>query len=306
MRSRMFTRTVLISCTLVILVILSPSVAGNAYQDQAIRWAVRIYPPDPNKIQVFVDSTNLQRNQVIRGAKVVVEFYDERSRPIETKTYRLADQTPGRYFLTYDHPFKSARSVRPIDLSITVGGLGTGGSNYDTGTSYVTREISWADAIRNGMISPDPTPVILRPRDENDTNPSILPPGLFVSRIAEDQRQKLREFVLAGKSVTSVAFTRDGGWVILHGRNEAWWSDRIPKGASEAINELNREGSIIKCIAFTPSGGWVIIYDKNGCWQNNIPQGALDNLIKLNKTGNTIDLIAFAPNGGWVVISEKK
>jgi hypothetical protein len=140
------------------------------------------------------------------------------------------------------------------------------------------------------------------------SNPgSAQPSGLnevWRSGIPQAASERVSELYLSGKVIKQIAFTSDGGWVILYNKNEASWKD-IPQSASDKIRELNGAGVELKQIAFTSDGGWVILYNKNEAWWNGIPQSASDKIRELNGAGVELKQIAFAPTGGWVILYNK-
>jgi hypothetical protein len=67
-----------------------------------------------------------------------------------------------------------------------------------------------------------------------------------------------------------MTFTPSGGWVLLHGANEATWAS-IPQDAADKVRELYNAGTQIKQVAFTATGGWIVLHGFNGASWNGLP-----------------------------------
>ena len=132
----------------------------------------------------------------------------------------------------------------------------------------------------------------------------VLADDIYSLDIPTDAANEFKTLYNQGITPKTIAFTPDGGWVILYNNNEAAWNN-IPQDAANVILALNKQGSTINTIAFAPNGGWVIIFDGNHYYPSgNFPQDALDGLNKTKSLYLTksINTIAFTPDGEWVII----
>lgn len=127
----------------------------------------------------------------------------------------------------------------------------------------------------------------------------------YTNNIPTDAANEIKTLDNKGITPNTIAFTPDGGWVILYNKNSAAWNN-IPPDAANAILTLNKQGSTINTIAFTPKGQWIIIYNGNGVhWSGNFPQDAANAILTINKQGKTIDCVAFTSTGEWVIIGNE-
>jgi hypothetical protein len=115
--------------------------------------------------------------------------------------------------------------------------------------------------------------------------------------IPEDAFKKLQEMARAKIHIRSVAFSPEGGYVIISDPKQ-WW-----RGISEVASDMMREVTEpIKQITFTPNNGWIILYGKNGWKSRGLSQSTLNSLNKLYAEGRSIDMVSFTPDGGWVIV----
>lgn len=111
--------------------------------------------------------------------------------------------------------------------------------------------------------------------------------------------------------IKSIAFTSDGGWVLIYKpptrpleperKWEAVW-DNVPDDFVNKLEELRRRQAGLR-VVFAPKGGWLILYNNTEFAYSNIPQGAVDKLTELKNNHRQLLDAAFAPNGGWVVVA---
>jgi len=114
---------------------------------------------------------------------------------------------------------------------------------------------------------------------------------------------ELQNLANLGITPNTIAFTPNGGWVILYGSN-GYDSSNLPQDALTELAAIHNQKSTINTIAFTPSGEWIIIFGGYGYYPSaNFPQDALNEITTLNQQKTTINSVTFTPNGEWVIIS---
>ena len=125
--------------------------------------------------------------------------------------------------------------------------------------------------------------------------------GVQSQDLPKEFMRAVRDIILDGEEISSVAFAPNGGWLAIFGRNGNWRSD-IPEALLERLRLLNREKRNVETVAIRPDGGWVVVYDRNGFAHAGVEANMVEKLRELNSAGKHIQLVAFAANNGWLVV----
>ncbi|MFO0878523.1 MAG: protein kinase [Gemmataceae bacterium] len=104
-----------------------------------------------------------------------------------------------------------------------------------------------------------------------------------------------------GQPIKCVAFTPWGGYVLLHGKNEAISRD-IPPELGQALMRLQVEGAELQSVAISPEGGWVLLHGKTGIDWTNLPNSCASRLQALQEARTEIACVAFPTWGGWFIL----
>jgi hypothetical protein len=123
----------------------------------------------------------------------------------------------------------------------------------------------------------------------------------FNRNIPQEAHEVMTNIHARGIRVKSIAFTPDGGWTVLYGRNGSF-SRNVPEEAHQQLGRIAASGEEIKCIAYAPNGGWSILYGYNRSFNRNIPDKAHEVMLALEEADLALNCIAFAPNGGWSLV----
>ena len=131
-----------------------------------------------------------------------------------------------------------------------------------------------------------------------------------------DFQNAITSIVNKGGSIRSIAFTPQGGFVIIYSTTRQnglaqfnFYYKSIPQ---EAINELNALSSqtyvTLTDIKFTPNGGFIILFE-NGSpsyyYSSDTPQALVNDLKAVfSKVGNidTVNQVLFPPQGGVAIV----
>jgi hypothetical protein len=127
----------------------------------------------------------------------------------------------------------------------------------------------------------------------------------FFNRRIPDEVHTLMGQV-AHRTITTLAFAPDGGWVLVT-QDGGLFSHDIPPECEQKLRQWLRLGYRINCVAFPPAGGnsWAIAADRD-VYARNIPEECWQRIRLFRDTGGTILQIAFPPKGGnsWFVLSD--
>jgi formylglycine-generating enzyme required for sulfatase activity len=102
-------------------------------------------------------------------------------------------------------------------------------------------------------------------------------------------------------SISQIAFTPQGGWVIIWGPN-GFQSESIPPDLVRTLKDFNNAKHTILQVTFTPNGGWVALSDHQLAWSSNVNAEFVKALLSLNRKGEAIRRVAFNPTGGWIIV----
>jgi len=78
-----------------------------------------------------------------------------------------------------------------------------------------------------------------------------------LNRIYEDYDKR------RGATVRDIAFTPNGGYVIVAGRND-YWTENVPPEAADMLKGLRERNFEISQVTFGPEDSWII--RANGAW----------------------------------------
>ncbi|MFN2454027.1 MAG: hypothetical protein ABR577_07375 [Pyrinomonadaceae bacterium] len=102
-------------------------------------------------------------------------------------------------------------------------------------------------------------------RTDNDEVSQLKWDAMWDGIVQKDFEQKMIEFIDKQIAVKQVAFSQNGGWIILFNDNE-FESNNIPQELLKLLLEMNRQGKRIDQVAFAPNGGWVVIGKGLASW----------------------------------------
>ena len=122
------------------------------------------------------------------------------------------------------------------------------------------------------------------------------------SKISKDILVKLNHIHKSGEQIKQVAFSPDGGWVILYGRSSFSYSG-ISNNVTDKLWEFSNEGEEIKQVTLAPNNAWVILRNRCGFEQSNLPKRMSDKLWSSLNAGQEIRYVAIAANTGWIISS---
>lgn len=133
-------------------------------------------------------------------------------------------------------------------------------------------------------------------------NSNNIPQGIIDQLLTLKSLARDKKAIPYKDRVRSVAFTPEGGWAMIWGKN-GYRFENVPDEAADALKDLSRRGMSINSIAFTKNGGFLIIYGgrDSRVIYNNLPPDILDLLHRLRSDGKKIYQVTFAPDGRWIV-----
>jgi S-methylmethionine-dependent homocysteine/selenocysteine methylase len=99
-------------------------VASGANQVENITWSARLFPDNPEYVEVYVDARSVASNRVVSTASFDVTFYDNSNRPIKKQVINFLDQKlrnfrAGAYHRFFRHsmsPQNESKAVRSGSL----------------------------------------------------------------------------------------------------------------------------------------------------------------------------------------------
>lgn len=188
----------------------------------------------------------------------------------------------------------------------------------DTGARNVVlaQKASW---LRDGLVTNGPAGVDFIPGSDSDKPPTSLtsnsgttPSGGAIvlpksSGVPAELESKIKEFRGSGLKIKSVAFTPDGGWSLVAGKNAFFNRGRSAQMAAmhKVMLDLQKAGHEIKCTAITPTGGWTVMYNKNNFHNRGVPDAAHEAMLRLNREGRTLKHVGYSANGGFAILYDK-
>lgn len=137
--------------------------------------------------------------------------------------------------------------------------------------------------------------------------------GAYAHGVFASQRHLSRPDSVALKSnrqkvitIKQVAFTADGGWLVLYG-TDGYTAEGMPTELTDVLDQLNQDKQEIHFVSFTASGAWAVVSGKPGGVANavnwkGIPQTAIDKLKSLNDNGFEFRDISFSADDEWVIL----
>lgn len=109
----------------------------------------------------------------------------------------------------------------------------------------------------------------------------------------------LNHFKSQGHKIKSVAFTAQGGYAIIYGKNGYRYYN-IPNGLVGAFQQASNESETMLSVAISPNGGWILISGESVRHGGNLPvrfRERLNLLLgeegQIQMTGNSF--------GGWII-----
>lgn len=121
---------------------------------------------------------------------------------------------------------------------------------------------------------------------------------MISSGIPEGLTQALDRVNVKQGTIQDVAFSPDGGWVVISDKVTASTTG-LPIEFQNAIREVKD----LRRVAFAPNGGWVLIEGRSGYKAHNVPPDLVEALSDIKKKNETVAQVTFAPGGGWLVIA---
>ncbi len=105
------------------------SLVGSAQGVGRISWSARLYPDNPDYVEVYVDARAMPTNMIVRFANFGVDFYDAGDRLIKKETFNFLDTklgrfVPGVYRRYFKHSFANAKRAEGTDFNAYGGGKG--------------------------------------------------------------------------------------------------------------------------------------------------------------------------------------
>lgn len=82
----------------------------------------------------------------------------------------------------------------------------------------------------------------------------------YYHNIPTEAIDQINTLVPQGAELKTIAFTNDGGFAIIVGKN-GYSTNNIPSSDLNILSTLHKQESSINTIAFTPDGEWVIVYN---------------------------------------------
>lgn len=149
MRDRNHLRRIIVGSFLIIFLAPATFFVDSARQAGMIRWAVRLYPMNPDYIEVYVDATNLPTNLIVETVTFKVAFYNEQHHLIQKKSFNFLDQKllpairPGKFCRYFEHSLQNVKTIEAIDLSAYGK---AGGGKADT-PSFQAKAEEWGSIL---------------------------------------------------------------------------------------------------------------------------------------------------------------
>lgn len=120
----------------------------------------------------------------------------------------------------------------------------------------------------------------------------------LVAKLSEKQGEKA--------ALKMVAFTPQGDWVLLFGRNGLWTSN-INLPVIQKLESLWKEPwPVFHCVTFAPWGASVAFWNRNSFWTDGtVPPAAMEKIREVAARDGELRSLAFAPGGGWVLLYDR-
>ena len=147
--------------SLLILVLLGMT---NTVQAQSISWSARLFPDNPEFVEVYLDATQIASNDVIRSAAFDVSFYDGGNRLLKKQTINFLDQKlrsfkAGTYHRFFKHANTAATRIETGVFKIFGAAAGGGGKADEAPQPLAQAKRSeWGKHKSGRLIDPVPRP----------------------------------------------------------------------------------------------------------------------------------------------------
>lgn len=122
--------------------------------------------------------------------------------------------------------------------------------------------------------------------------------GYSTNNVAKTFNAKLTDLNTDGDTILSVAFTANGGWVIIYEDAKGmtgYWSEDIPADCETKLLELVKDKSTLISVSFTAENDWIILFDDYGYSSIGMQKDLVESLKKVNKDKKAMKQVSFAP-----------
>jgi len=110
----------------------------------------------------------------------------------------------------------------------------------------------------------------------------------------------VEKFESEGKKIKSVAFTKNGGYAIIWGKNGyRYWN--IPSGLVKRIKEAVEKEHAILSAAIGKYDQWVLLTDEKMFWSDNCSVHLKEKMNAEVQNGAQISMVGFNSSNGWVM-----
>jgi WD40 repeat protein len=129
--------------------------------------------------------------------------------------------------------------------------------------------------------------------------------NIYTTDIPKEAIDDIKNINNRGITAKSIAFTPNGGYVILYGKNGfAYSTNNLPQQVLTVLTALRKQDLTINTIAFTPNGEWIIIYKHYYAYSSkNFTQNIIDKISETRLQLFSVNNIAFAPNGAFTIVA---
>lgn len=107
-----------------------------------------------------------------------------------------------------------------------------------------------------------------------------------------------KKFESEGRKITSVAFTKEGGYAILYGKNGyRYWN--VPDGLVKALRKAHDRQQTFLCVAISRYRGWYLITEESIYWGGDLPVSLKEHVNMESSKGGDVKMVGFNSYGGW-------
>jgi hypothetical protein len=110
----------------------------------------------------------------------------------------------------------------------------------------------------------------------------------------------LKDLVSGGSRIDGVAFTPEGGWLVLYD-GTGFRAAGVSAQCLAALREAATESRGLRSPSFEANGAFAFVMDGNGSYRAGIPAWMNEVLVELNVPGQRITSVALTNGGGMVV-----
>jgi hypothetical protein len=209
-------------------------VASGANQVENITWSARLFPDNPEYVEVYVDARSVASNRVVSTASFDVTFYDSSNRPIKKQVINFLDQKlrnfrAGAYHRFFRHSNVAAKRVEGGTFRVFGAAIG-GDGKADSSVPLLAqgRPSEWNSAPEQGRLIDNWPAAVAPPAPPLELDPSKAYFIISVSsgKVMDVQNRSLDDWTPVIQTTAEKGASQQWRFEPLHGADEGYYHIR--------------------------------------------------------------------------------